>query len=197
MRGIEKIVDQILQEAYDKQTEILDEAHIEVEKINALSNEKVKTMEEEGKRDEEAALKQVRELSRLSVEQKRRREILEKKQELIGSLMEKAYERLLALDDEKYFGILVAILEKFALDEDGEIYLNHRDLKRLPSSFKNAVLRVAEEKGVSLKLQDMPKDIDAGFVLVYGGIEENCTFRGLIDSNREDLQDLVQRILFA
>lgn len=197
MRGIEKIVDQILQEAYDKQTEILDEAHIEVEKINALSNEKVKTMEEEGKRDEEAALKQVRELSRLSVEQKRRREILEKKQELIGSLMEKAYERLLALDDEKYFGILVAILEKFALDEDGEIYLNHRDLKRLPSSFKDAVLRVAEEKGVSLKLQDMPKDIDAGFVLVYGGIEENCTFRGLIDSNREDLQDLVQRILFA
>ena len=35
------------------------------------------------------------------------------------------------------------------------------------------------------------------FVLIYGGIEENCTFPALFDAKREQLQDLVHRLLFA
>lgn len=39
--------------------------------------------------------------------------------------------------------------------------------------------------------------IDGGFLLLYGGIEENCTFRALFDDKREELQDLTNQILFA
>ena len=39
--------------------------------------------------------------------------------------------------------------------------------------------------------------MDGGFILCYGGIEENCSFDAIFDSAREHLQDAVQRILFA
>ena len=39
--------------------------------------------------------------------------------------------------------------------------------------------------------------MDGGFVLLYGGIEENCTVRALFDARREALQDQVHALLFA
>ena len=41
------------------------------------------------------------------------------------------------------------------------------------------------------------RDIDAGFVLTYGGIEENCSFDAIFDSARETLQDKAQELLFS
>ena len=40
-------------------------------------------------------------------------------------------------------------------------------------------------------------DVQLGALLLYGGIEENCTFRALFDDKREELQDLTNQILFA
>ena len=42
-----------------------------------------------------------------------------------------------------------------------------------------------------------PRPIEDGFVLVYGGIEENCTFRALMDAKKDQLQDTVNQILFG
>ena len=42
-----------------------------------------------------------------------------------------------------------------------------------------------------------PKDMDGGFVLVYGGIEENCTIRAMFDAKRDELSDIVHRLLFV
>ena len=41
------------------------------------------------------------------------------------------------------------------------------------------------------------RDIDGGFVLTYGGIEENCSIDALFDAAHEVLQDKVQEILFS
>ena len=51
----------------------------------------------------------------------------------------------------------------------------------LNDTFKNEVL--AEANG--------------GFVLVYGGIEENCSFEAMFAAQREKLQDQVHAFLFA
>ena len=37
--------------------------------------------------------------------------------------------------------------------------------------------------------------MDGGFVLTYGGIEENCTIKALFDAKREELSDKVNRQL--
>lgn len=196
MRGIEKIVNQILEEAYDKQTEILDETHIEVEKINEASAKEISEIKEAAEKDVQQALKQLDELSRLSIEQNKRRSLLLNKQQIIGEILDESYERLMNLDDVKYFEVLSDMLEKFALEEDGEVYLNERDLNRLKQSFKDKIEEVAKKKSVNLVLKEEAKKIDSGFVLVYGGIEENCSFKALIDARKEELQDLMIKTLF-
>ncbi len=35
--------------------------------------------------------------------------------------------------------------------------------------------------------------MDGGFLLVYGGIEENCTIRAVFDAGREELSDRVNQ----
>ena len=39
--------------------------------------------------------------------------------------------------------------------------------------------------------------MDGGFLLVYGGIEENCTISAVFASKREELSDQVNRLLFG
>ena len=54
----------------------------------------------------------------------------------------------------------------------------------------------AAEKGGSLVLSKEQKAIEDGFILVYGGIEENCTLKALLDAKKDELQDKVNEILF-
>ena len=40
-----------------------------------------------------------------------------------------------------------------------------------------------------------PRPIDGGFILVYGGVEENCSIEALFYAEQERLQDKVQAFL--
>ena len=40
-------------------------------------------------------------------------------------------------------------------------------------------------------------NIDNGFILAYGGIEENCTIRAMFHTKQDELSDVVQKILFV
>ena len=42
-----------------------------------------------------------------------------------------------------------------------------------------------------------PKDMDGGFVLVYGGIDENCMISAMFHTKQDELSDVVQKILFV
>ena len=58
-------------------------------------------------------------------------------------------------------------------------------------------MKKAKEAGADLKISEEAAEIKNGFVLDFGGIEENCTFDALIDQNIEELQDKVKSLLFA
>ena len=47
-----------------------------------------------------------------------------------------------------------------------------------------------------LTLSSETIDTAGGFVLSYGGVEQNCTFHALIDAGRERLTDKVSKVLF-
>ena len=49
----------------------------------------------------------------------------------------------------------------------------------------------------ALRVSNGNCDIDGGFILIYGGIEENCSFRAMLDANREHLADKVNELLFV
>ena len=56
---------------------------------------------------------------------------------------------------------------------------------------------IAAGKGGSLKVSRETRDIPNGFVLVYGGVEENCTLKAMFEAKRDELADKVNHLIFS
>ena len=67
----------------------------------------------------------------------------------------------------------------------------------MPEGFEEEIREIAGKNGGTLVLSKEPRKISGGFVLVYGGIEENCSFRAMFNSRKDELSDEVHRILFS
>lgn len=197
MTGLEKMVSQIVDEAKaeaesrkkaarEEADKIVSEAKAEAEKLIGQSQEQSET-------DAANYLERVKS----SADLQRRTTILQAKQEVIASVLEKAYTSLDTMDEKAYFEMIRKMLEKFTLSESGEIYFSAADLSRLPAGFEKEISNIAAKKGGSLTLKKESKEIENGFILVYGGIEENCTFRALFNTQKDVLQDKIHQELFA
>ena len=197
MRGIEKIVDQILEEANDKKAAIESDAKNIVSQIEGKAKEEAIKIKEEIDKGSIQEAKNYENLAILAAEQKKRRAVLETKQKLIGEILEKSYETLLGLEDIKYFDLINKMIEKYALDKEGKIVFGKKDLARLPENYQKTLDIIANAKGGSLIISQEAGKFNGGFILIYGGIEENCTFKALMESDKEDLQDIVHEKLFG
>lgn len=134
---------------------------------------------------------------RSSADLKRRQGLLACKQRLIHEVLSEALKRLEALDGEEYFQTMEKLALKSALPGEGTVYFSQRDLKRLPAGFEKKLNEALKDKKAVLHISGTPREIDGGFILSYGGIEENCSFESLFHASREALQDTVQKILFS
>ena len=90
------------------------------------------------------------------------------------------------------------LLEAYVLPQEGEIYFSVKDLENMPVGFGKEIEEIALAKGGKLTVAGAGRDnIDNGFILAYGGIEENCTIRAMFDAKRDELSDIVHRLLFV
>lgn len=196
MSGLEKITAQILEDGRVQADRILAEAMAKADGILNEARSEAKTLLEEQK--ERAGHRRELQAERLrSAEQLQRRQaILAAKQDVIARMLDAAYEALLAEEDGPYFERIRSMLSQFALAQNGAVYFNKKDLERMPEGFPEIIEKTAALKGGSLVLMTEPKEIDGGFVLVYGGVEENCSFRAILDSRRDELSDQVHKWLF-
>ena len=197
MTGLDKMIGQIQEEAKAEAESRLAAAREEAEKIAAQAEAECEALGEafESQAKEDAA--RYLERARSSADMKRRMILLQAKQEVVAGVLEKAYEKLDGLEDRAYFDLIRRLLQKFAQPMDGEICFSERDLKRLPAGFEKEIGKIASEHKGSLRLKTEAAPIENGFLLIYGGIEENCTFRALFSSQKEMLQDTVARQLFS
>ena len=197
MSGLDKMKARILEEAESSARDILDRAGEEADRI----------LREAGTAADAAAAEIAAGAVRDSLERKRRagaaadmqrkQAVLAAKQEMIREVLREAYEEILGLEAERYFGLMEKLLKEYVLPEEGEICFNSRDLERMPEGFSGRIRMIAAEAGGSLTLSETPLDTDGGFLLVYGGIEENCTLKAVFSSRREELSDQVNRMLFG
>ena len=127
----------------------------------------------------------------------RRTRVLSAKQEVIAEVLNKAYEKLKAMETADYFAMMMKILDKYVLAQAGEIYFSQADVNRMPADCRAEIEKIAKAKGGSLKICSQEKGIEGGFVLAYGGIEENCTLRAMFDAKRDELSDEAHRLLFS
>lgn len=132
--------------------------------------------------------------ARSAAELAQRRAVLAAKQEIIGEAIESARQSIYKLPDSDYFALILKMISKFSLPQEGELLFSPADLGRLPASFETSLAKSANGK---LTVSRETRDIDGGFVLSYGGIEENCSIEALFYAARERLQDRVQELLFS
>lgn len=99
---------------------------------------------------------------------------------------------LLGLNDNEYFEALYRLAAQLK-GKSGEVLLNQKDLNRKPRNFEKRL----EAAGLHASVSQTPVAIDGGFILKSGDVEENMSFSALISAKRDDIEDLINRELFA
>ena len=176
--------DRITQEAGEKienlRKEILEKAQARCEEIRAQGGRESRGILERGASGAEL-------LSR--------RMILEAKQELLAELLRKAQESIYQMENHEYFALIRRIVAKNALPRPGELLLSPEDRERLPDGFEKELAGLLPEGG-SLKVSSETRDIRGGCVLLYDGVEENCSIEALFSAGKDEMTDLARSILF-
>ena len=197
MAGLDKILNQIIADAEQSAANRLEAARQEANQMIEEAKHICEQMAAEAdKKEAEAKIFQESRIQS-SVEQQRRTILLRTKQEFIQELIQETYENIKNQATEDYFDTLEKLIGTYAWPQEGEIYFSQKDLARMPKDFDERIAQAAKKRGGQLKRMNEPRPIPEGFILVYGGIEENCTFKSLIDSRKDELLDKVNQILFA
>lgn len=198
MSGLEKILEHIKGDADAEVNKILSQAKSEaeliIEEAKLEGKKKVLLMEEKANSDYEALIKKGESAAKL----KEKRMILESKQEVIEEMIEASRDSLTKSPNNEYFEIILKMVGKYALNEEGQLLFSKSDLDRMPKDFIKKLNNVLEDKkGAVLTISDKTIPIDGGFIIKYGEVEVNCSFEALFLAARETLQDKVGALLFG
>lgn len=197
MTGLEKIKSQILDEARSSADAKIRDAEKQAEDL--LEEAKEQAGRDAGKilakaRDEAESLK---EKTISSADLERRTRILSAKQEMIADVLEQARREVGNMNTETYFSLIERMLDQYVLGQEGKILFSPADMERMPRDFQDKIRKAAAAKGGSLAPAEGDPRVTDGFVLIYGGIEENCTFSAIFDARHDEMSDRVQRMLFS
>lgn len=196
MAGAENIVNEILREAREKADGTLSEAKRKADMtVSSAHADGVAEMSAAAERAEKAASDYAKRVES-QVGLRRRQALLSARQDIIETVIEKAYQTLSSQSDEAYFEMIEKLVGRYAQPEKGEILFSARDLGRLPDGLTAAVEKAAAGRGGSLTVSEPPAGIENGFILRYGGIEENCTLEALFDDKIDELRDRVREVLW-
>ena len=196
MGGLDKIKSQILDEANHSAEAIIAEAKEKAEQILTAAREEAKAETSRISSKSQEAVETYADRTKSAADMRRTQAILQAKQDVIAQVLQKAYEKVCAQSDAAYFDMIGKMLEKYVQPGEGVIRFNEKDLKRMPKGFEAEIEKAAKAKGGSLHLSAEAQEMDGGFILVYGGIEENCTIRAMFEAKRDELSDKVHEVLF-
>ena len=205
MAGLDKSKSQILDEAKVTADAKIEDAKAQAEQMKLKAQEEGARQADTILKKSEADTASQKERVKSAIDLQRRTRLLEAKQEMIAEIIEKAYEKVINLAPDDYYQMLLSILEVYILPQEGEIYFSVKDLENMPVGFGKEIEEIALAKGGKLtvagagrdNIDNEAKNLDGGFILAYGGIEENCTIRAMFDAKRDELSDIVHRLLFV
>ena len=196
MTGLEKITSEIKADADKSVAAIIDKANAEASGILAGAEKEAAEAVAKINHDVSVRLSASKSTAESAAALKKRRLILEEKQKLIGEVIEEAKSLIYALPDNVYFEKILKLAEKNVSPAEGTIIFNAKDLSRLPADFETKLNVVAVAKGGKLTVSKETRPIDGGFVLLYEGIDQNCSITSLFETHIESVQDKIQKLLF-
>ena len=194
MTGLESIINQITGDAQSEAEQILKEAKEKAEKAQKAAQEEAKRQAQAVLQKGEQDAQDIRDRAASAAELAKRNQMLAFKQTLIGDAIEGARAALEGAPDKEYFDTLLQLYKRFAQEGQGEMQLNQKDLKRLPNDFLARMKQAVPE--ADMHISPTPCNIDSGFLLVYGGMDINCTFRAVFEDAYDELRDAAGKLLF-
>ena len=200
MSGLEKILGVISSEADAEAAEKIDAAKAAAEEAKKAASQRAEAESGRILAAANAEAQNILDRAKSAAALSERQALLNAKQSLISSVTEEALRQMKSLPDQEYFDVVLRLAGIHGENLPGMIRFSAADLKRLPQDFAgrlDAVLKAAGKTEASLKISDAAADIDGGFILIYGDIEENCTFEALFAEQADDLLDVANKALFG
>ena len=195
MTGLDKIIENISAQAQLRASEILADARQQAKDIldesSAQAGAECAKIVEDAR--DEAEL--IGKISQSGSELNGRKMMLKTRREVLDDTIAAALKKLKSLPADEYFAVLRKLAVKYAQKGEGELLLSPADRARVPADFITGIN--AELKDSSLTLSQDTVAADGGFVLRYGGIEENCTFDAIAEQERDNISDSLSTLLFG
>lgn len=173
-----------------------------ISEINAETDKKCAQTAAQAKLDSDKISAEIADKAQLKVKQMRaaaksrceletRNAFLKRRREEIDKTYNEILNKINNLSDEEYFEQIYTFAKKLS-GKSGVVMLGKRDLNRLP---KNFIARLAD-CGVKAELCPTPCDIESGFILKCGDIEENMDFSAILSEKRDIIEDFINQELF-
>lgn len=198
MSNINNLTSKILSDAEERKESILKEANEEKAKIvskkEALAKSEEATMVEKAKTEAKTAKERI--IS--GAELKSRNEKLTAKQAVIDKVFENSIEKLCKMSDEEIKEFIKNKIVNADIVGDEAIILNEKGNKLVDVNLLkeiNSELLAKGKKG-ELTINKEVRNFKGGFILEKDGIEINNTFEDLVNSERDDLEFEVAKVLF-
>lgn len=173
-------ISQIGAETDEKCAQIMAQAKLDADKISAEIADRA-----------QSKVKQMQAASKSRCDLETRNAFLKRRREEIDKTYSEILNKMKNLPDEDYFELIYTFAKKLN-GMSGVVLLNEKDMNRLPKNF----LARLEKCGVKAELSKMPCDIESGFILKCGDIEENMDFSAILSEKRDAIEDFINQELF-
>ncbi|MBR3144590.1 MAG: hypothetical protein IKF53_01675 [Clostridia bacterium] len=197
MNGLEEIVLAIGKKADNMAKDIISRAKLEADKIIEDAEKEGELRAEKIKAQGEQKASRIVESAKAGVVSNEALSVLTFKSETTGEIIDEINEHIGALPDKEYFEVIEKlVVSNYHKNELGIISFSKEDTARVPKNFIEKINNKISSDNAKLTLgESVP--IKNGFILKYNDIEENCSFKAITDSKRDDLKDIVNATLFA
>ena len=161
-------------------SQIMAQAKLDADKISAEIADRA-----------QSKVKQMQAASKSRCDLETRNAFLKRRREEIDKTYSEILNKMKNLPDEDYFELIYTFAKKLN-GMSGVVLLNEKDMNRLPKDF----LARLEKCGVKAELSKTPCDIESGFILKCGDIEENMDFSAILSEKRDAIEDFINQELF-
>lgn len=196
MAGLDKILEDIRSESAEAVAAVTSAAQAERDKALAEAQREADARTEKILSHAKSQADDLIARADSAAQLQRRRMVLETKQELIASVIGQAKQAILDLPDSDYFELILKLIRSNALPKEGEVCFSRKDFSRLPKDFA-AKLVAALPEGAKLNVSRDEAQIDGGFILKYGGVEQNLSIGEIFEEKKDRMTDIAGKILFS
>ena len=192
---MKKIIDSIMAEAEKTAEHIKAGAEYDAGKLIDEAHKKCEEIENNEKLLCENEIKKLRKRCSSARISKRRTEILNVKHDILTHSIDTAYTEITDISGSEYEAIIEKLMKSRIRHGSCIMYFPN---DRKPSEIlQKKIKAIAKAADCVYKYSYERSDVKDGFVLVYGGIEENCCFKALFEEKKSEIFDYAAQLLFG